>query len=428
MNKNIAHNGLSGSGTTRLAGRGEAQCRSSVKLLGRPPRPPASRQEMQRRQAEARVTELFQRLQTDARIIPDNRWVPEALTLENHRPGERPAGSPPVTEGRWVQKTRSMEVAAAGNGEGALPATGPTPMIQTTETQIMIPYRTQEGDQGFFSLSVSLAKVDINQLARATETESRQHIRQVMTQADLPEEWVATLTRPGAGAGGSNPAWEALVQQLVASQLAEAAPGDGWQGYECTEGQMDRRLPGGEAVLLGADILTAMLAAPGVNPSGGCLLAHDVGIMDAAGRFIPVLTKGSAYPVRASRLFAPARDHQGAIAICVARQPGTAEGKATGLGTIALPPGDVEHQGPPMIEVTFVMEADGMLTVRAMDLASGACGSLKIPGSHRDDEARPQVGEASAEPGGDHLRECPPVWGKPEGESVCPSLMRNSRV
>jgi molecular chaperone DnaK len=95
----------------------------------------------------------------------------------------------------------------------------------------------------------------------------------------------------------------------------------------------------------------------------------------------PLISKNSTIPTSKSQVFSTAADNQTQVEINVLQgeRPMAADNKSLGRFVLdGIPPAP---RGVPQIEVTFDIDANGILNVKAVDKASGKEQSIKITGS-----------------------------------------------
>ncbi|HXG52458.1 MAG TPA: molecular chaperone DnaK [candidate division Zixibacteria bacterium] len=142
-----------------------------------------------------------------------------------------------------------------------------------------------------------------------------------------------------------------------------------------------------ECVAWGAAIQAGVLAG-----EVGEILLVDVtpltlGVETLGGVATPLIPRNTPIPVKRSEIFTTAADMQTAVTIHVfqGERPMAADNTSLGEFTLTgLPPAP---RGVPKIEVTFDIDASGILNVSAKDMATGASQSIRITGSTRLSEA-----------------------------------------
>jgi len=151
-----------------------------------------------------------------------------------------------------------------------------------------------------------------------------------------------------------------------------------------------------EAVAVGAAIQGGVLGGE----------VHDVLLLDVTpltlgietlgGVATPLIERNTTIPVRKSQVFSTAADSQPSVEIHVLQgERGIASANKT-LGRFILDGIPPAPRGIPQIEVTFDIDANGILHVRAKDLGTGKEQSISIqkPGGLSDDEINKMVKDA----------------------------------
>jgi molecular chaperone DnaK len=126
---------------------------------------------------------------------------------------------------------------------------------------------------------------------------------------------------------------------------------------------------------------------PGVEtialPNGKAPLLLDVTpqslrIETVAGLTEVVIERNSAIPVEHSRMFATSQDFQESVRARVCQGDGRRLADNQELGLVELTGIEPAARGKNPIEVTFVLDADGTLQVRAKDVRSGSMQAIRI--------------------------------------------------
>ncbi|MEZ4366534.1 MAG: Hsp70 family protein [Kofleriaceae bacterium] len=97
-----------------------------------------------------------------------------------------------------------------------------------------------------------------------------------------------------------------------------------------------------------------------------------LGIQTAGGFAEPILLKNIPIPIERTRVFTTAADDQDRVVIECCRGDARRYEDNEHLGTLELTQLPPRPRGEPQIEVTFSIDHDGILSVRAEDLATGA--------------------------------------------------------
>jgi len=153
-----------------------------------------------------------------------------------------------------------------------------------------------------------------------------------------------------------------------------------------------------EAVAMGAAIQGAVLSGDVKDVLLLDVTPLTLGIETMGGVATPLIEKNTTIPSRKSQIFSTAEDNQTAVTVHVVqgeRKQATGN-KSLGRFDLAnIPPA---QRGMPQIEVTFDIDANGILNVNAKDKATGKEQSIVIKASSglSDDEIEKMVNDAEA--------------------------------
>jgi len=136
-----------------------------------------------------------------------------------------------------------------------------------------------------------------------------------------------------------------------------------------------------EVVALGASIQGGIL-----NGDSSDMLLLDItplslGIEVMGGLMEVLVEKGTTIPVKRNKVFSTAEDNQPAVTINVCQGEAELASQNKSLGQFNLDGIPASPRGVPQIEVTFDIDANGILTVSSTDKASGKSQSIEISGS-----------------------------------------------
>ncbi len=132
----------------------------------------------------------------------------------------------------------------------------------------------------------------------------------------------------------------------------------------------------------------------------------SLGIETLGGVTTKIIEKGTTIPVKKSQIFSTAEDNQPAVTIHVVQgeREFAKDNKSLGMFELTgIPPAP---RGVPQIEVTFDIDANGILTVSATDKATGKSQEIKITGSSglSEEEIQRMVADAEAHKAEDEKR------------------------
>ncbi|KAF0810049.1 molecular chaperone DnaK [Alcanivorax sp. S71-1-4] len=153
-----------------------------------------------------------------------------------------------------------------------------------------------------------------------------------------------------------------------------------------------------EAVAIGAAIQGAVLAGDVTDVLLLDVTPLTLGIETMGGVMTPIIEKNTTIPTKASQVFSTADDNQSAVTVHVLQGERKQAAQNKSLGQFNLEGIPPAARGVPQIEVTFDIDANGILHVGAKDKATGKEQSIQIKASSglSDDEIDQMVRDAEA--------------------------------
>jgi molecular chaperone DnaK len=153
-----------------------------------------------------------------------------------------------------------------------------------------------------------------------------------------------------------------------------------------------------EAVAVGAAIQGAVLSGDVKDVLLLDVTPLTLGIETMGGVATPVIDKNTTIPTKKSQVFSTADDNQTAVTIHVVQGERKQATQNKSLGRFDLADIPPAPRGMPQIEVTFDIDANGILNVSAKDKATGKQQSIVIKASSglSDDEIAQMVADAAA--------------------------------
>ncbi|MCS6770042.1 MAG: molecular chaperone DnaK [Candidatus Caldarchaeum sp.] len=232
-----------------------------------------------------------------------------------------------------------------------------------TETEINLPYIAYDSS-GPKNLYMRINRATLENLVRPIIERCRTPVNQALQDAKLQPEDIDKIILVGG------PTRMPIVQEFIKEVLGKE-PERGVDPMEC--------------VAMGAAIQGAILAGEMKDKDIVLLdvVPISLGVETLGGIFTKIIDRNTTIPIRRSEVFTTAADFQTSVEIHVLQgeRPMAADNVSLGRFTLSgIPPAP---KGVPKIEVTFDINADGILTVTAKDLGTGRDMSIKITAPHR---------------------------------------------
>jgi molecular chaperone DnaK len=153
-----------------------------------------------------------------------------------------------------------------------------------------------------------------------------------------------------------------------------------------------------EVVAVGAAIQAAVLKGEVKEVLLLDVTPLSLGIETLGGIFTKIIERNTTIPTKKSQIFSTASDNQPAVSIkvCQGEREMASDNKLLGnFELIGIPPAP---RGVPQVEVTFDIDANGILHVSAKDLGTGREQSIRITASSglSEDEIKKMMGDAES--------------------------------
>jgi len=248
-------------------------------------------------------------------------------------------------------------------------------LSSSTETEINLPFITMT-EAGPQHLVVKLTRAKFEGMIEDLVNETIDHIKVAMKDAELDNSDIKEIIM----VGGS-------IRVPKAQEMVSAYFG----GKE-----LNKSVNPDEVVAAGAAIQGGVLRGDVKDVLLLDVTPLSLGIETLGGVMTKVIEKGTTIPVKKSQVFSTAEDNQPAVSISVGQGEREFAKDNKSLGLFELSGIPSAPRGVPQIEVTFDIDANGVLTVSASDKATGKSQEIKISGSSglSDEEIEKMVQDA----------------------------------
>ena len=225
-------------------------------------------------------------------------------------------------------------------------------------TEINLPFLAYDPSTGPKNLIINLTRSKLEELLRPIVEKCKNPMLQAIQDAKLTPSEIDKIIMVGG------PTRMPLVRQFVATIMGK---------------EPERGVDPMEAVALGAAIQGAIIAG---DVSSDILLVDvtplTLGLEVLGGIKEALIERNTTIPTKKSKVFTTAADYQSAVTIHVVQGERPMAADCVSLGTFNLTGIPPAPRGVPQIEVTFDIDANGILNVTAKDLGTSKEAKITI--------------------------------------------------
>jgi len=226
-------------------------------------------------------------------------------------------------------------------------------------TDIDLPYIAMNAD-GPQNLHITMTRAKLEQIAAPIVEKIKEPIRRTIRDAGLSPSQIDKLVLFGG-----------MTKMPLVQRTVEGLVGK----------KMERGVDPMECVAVGASIQGAVLAGEIDDIVLLDVTPLSLGVETLGGVLTKIIDRNTTIPTKQTKIFSTAADMQTAVTIHVLQGERAMAKDNISLGSFNLEGIPPAPRGVPQIEVTFDINADGVLNVSAKDLGTGKEMSIKIQAS-----------------------------------------------
>jgi len=234
-------------------------------------------------------------------------------------------------------------------------------LSSTSETQINLPFLTAT-HEGPKHLALPMTRAKLEELVRPIVDRCRAPVQQAVRDAKLSTDQIARVVLVGG------PTRMPIVQKFLEQSVGRP---------------IERGVDPMECVAMGAAIQGGVLAGEVKDVLLLDVTPLSLGLETMGGVFTHLIERNTTIPTRKSQIFTTASDSQSTVEIKISQGERPIAADNVPLGSFLLTGIPPAPRGVPQIEVSYDLDANGILNVSAKDLATGRKQGLTISASNK---------------------------------------------
>jgi molecular chaperone DnaK len=230
-------------------------------------------------------------------------------------------------------------------------------LSQTESAEINLPFITAAPDGSAQHLSMEITRDELAGLVEDLVSRTRKICQAALSDAKISVEEIDQVLLVGGQTRMP------LVQQVVAEFFGRAP---------------HKGVSPDEVVAIGAAIQASMLAEDQEGPLLVDVTPLSLGIATYGGQFARLIDRNTTVPTAQTEIFTTTRENQRSVKIRVLQGESDRSSENDLLGEFILTGIRPAPKGEPEVEVTFDIDANGIVSVSARDLATDQAQSIQV--------------------------------------------------